>query len=204
MAISPLRSIAERGPLVHMDLIRVKVPGGADVIEKALYLPRARAFEVTREVDGVQARHEVHIDGADERWSADVGHWHDPSGKGRGATAKNAVREAAIDFERRNPERGRIDVDGLLDTLEQAGVWSTEATDDTETVDNGEPDTSGSTWQRAHDTLADLGIHSRVQAAAWITDRRRVQPGDTPEETEAREGLALIVTALTEIVYDAN
>ena len=62
---------------------------------------------------------------------------------------------------------------------------------------------SGPIWQRAHDTLADLGIHTREEAGAWVADHRRARRGDSAAETEARAGLANIVEHLAAIVFDA-
>ena len=58
-------------------------------------------------------------------------------------------------------------------------------------------------WQRARDTLTDLGIRTREDAAAWIADHRRARPGDGAAETDARAGLATIVENLAAIVFDA-
>ncbi len=64
-------------------------------------------------------------------------------------------------------------------------------------------ETSGPVWQRAHDTLADLGIHTREEAASWVVDHRRPRRGESAAETEARAGLANIVENLAAIVFDA-
>ena len=64
-------------------------------------------------------------------------------------------------------------------------------------------ETSGPIWQRARDTLTDLGIHTREQAVLWIIEHREVRPGDSAAEIEARSGLATIVENLAAIVFDA-
>ena len=64
-------------------------------------------------------------------------------------------------------------------------------------------ETSGPLWQRARDTLTDLGIRTREEAAAWVTSHREARPGNSAMETEARRGLATIVENLAAIVFDA-
>jgi len=63
---------------------------------------------------------------------------------------------------------------------------------------------SGPVWQRARDTLTDLGIHTREEAAAYVESHRQVQPGDSAMETSARTGLATIVENLAAIVFEAS
>jgi hypothetical protein len=65
------------------------------------------------------------------------------------------------------------------------------------------PDQSGPVWQRARDTLTDLGIRTREQAVLWVIEHREVRAGDSAAETEARAGLATIVENLAAIVFDA-
>ena len=63
--------------------------------------------------------------------------------------------------------------------------------------------TSGPVWQRARDTLRDLGINTREQAVLWVIEHREVRPGDSAAETAARIGMATIVENLAAIVFDA-
>ena len=64
-------------------------------------------------------------------------------------------------------------------------------------------ETSGPLWQRARDTLTDLGIRTREEAVLWVIEHREARPGDSALETEARAGLATIVENLATIVFDA-
>jgi hypothetical protein len=61
----------------------------------------------------------------------------------------------------------------------------------------------GPAWQRARDTMTDLGIRTREEAALWVADHREARPSDSANETQARAGLATIVENLAAIVFDA-